>query len=292
MLEANLPIGTKCPAPSIHELAVAPFPAPGQTASDLSQRFYRTVEGVEQPHSPILDSPVQSAFATTIKRADQQQSESQSLQETRFSALNTLTVCRHVITTLELTRLRKSRVGLHNWLSFWDHLYERPFSQSLASRVSTTLSRIDLLFRVVSQDLHQLTQRTEDAVISATTEREILYLLERMEADVEVRRLRRRRKAQAILNKMRIELEIIPVKVGDDLFDDMKRGVFALDVVCDYHPGDSLAEAHETTWPDSFIGQPVGYLELSPYLYQQTQGSAANGAYMPLESYTANQLVG
>ncbi|PLB50726.1 hypothetical protein P170DRAFT_445986 [Aspergillus steynii IBT 23096] len=272
MLEANLPIGTKCPVPvpsSIHEPAVAPFPPPIQSVTDLSQRFYRTVDSVEQPRSPAPDSPGQPT-------------PTNPLQETRLGALDTLTLCRNVITTLELTRLRKSRIGLYNWIGFWERLYERPFANSLASRVSTALSKIDMLFRVVSHDLHQLTQRTEDAIISATSEREILHLLERMEVDVGSRRLRRRRKAQAILNKMRTELEMIPVKVGDDLFDDMKRSVFGLDVVCDYHPGDSVAEAHETNWPDHFIGHPVGY----------TQESAASGAFMPLSSYTANELVG
>ncbi|KAH8429881.1 uncharacterized protein LDX57_007553 [Aspergillus melleus] len=287
MLQANHPRGPGLSC--IFEPAVAPFPPPEQSDTDLSQRFYRTVDGVEEPHSPIPDSPVpRETPGCTAKRTEQQQ---QALQETRLGALDTLHLCRNVITTLELTRLRKSRVGLYNWLGFWDRLYERPFAHSLASCVSTALSKIDLLFRVVSDDLHQLTQRTEHAVVSATSEREIFYLLERMEDDVEVRRLRRRRKAQVILSKMRAELEMIPMKVGDDLFDDMKRGVFALDVVCDYHPGDTVAEAHETTWPDHFTGQPVDHVELSPYLYQQSQqsqASAASGAFMPLGSYTAN----
>jgi hypothetical protein len=129
----------------------------------------------------------------------------------------------------------------------------------------------------------------EYAVSHAPSEKEILLVLEQMEDEVGVRRRRRRKKAQAILNKMRAHVEAIPVKVSDELFDDMKRGVFALDVFCDYHPGDPVAEEHESMWPESFVQQPVGMVAVSPYLYQEWQEeSAVSGSFMPLSSYTGN----
>ncbi|KKK17289.1 hypothetical protein P175DRAFT_0430048 [Aspergillus ochraceoroseus IBT 24754] len=200
-------------------------------------------------------------------------------------------MCRHVIASLELTRLRKSRKGIYHWLGFWDRLYERPFSRLLSSRVTSALYKVDALFRAVSTDLHQLTQRMELAIIQASSEKEILHILERMEEEVGLRRRRRRRKAQHILDKMRANIEAIPVKVNDELFDDMKRGVFALDVFCDYHPGDLTAEETESMWPEHFLDQPAGLVAVSPYLYRQWQESAlsgASGAYMPLSAYSSN----
>ncbi|KAE8382177.1 hypothetical protein BDV26DRAFT_253993 [Aspergillus bertholletiae] len=91
---------------------------------------------------------------------------------------------------------------------------------------------------------------------------------------------------------MRMHMESIPVKVSDELFDDMKRGVFALDVFCDYHPGDPVAEEHESMWPEYFVQRSgVDTIAVSPYLYRQWQegaASAASGSYIPLTSYTGN----
>ncbi|KAE8417545.1 hypothetical protein BDV36DRAFT_295946 [Aspergillus pseudocaelatus] len=278
---------TQLPAAPIHagppsQTVETELPPAKPTAPDSSHRFYRSIDSVSRADSPSPEEP-----------APTNEDESQaSIEDTRRGALHTLALCQSVITTLELTRLRKSRTGVFYWLAFWERLYPRAFARSLGSRVTAALTKVDILFRTVANELHQLTQRMEYAVAHAPTEKDILLMLEQMEDEVGVRRRRRRKKAQAILNKMRVHIEGIPVKVSDELFDDMKRGVFALDVFCDYHPGDPVAEEHECMWPEYFVQQSgVDMVAVSPYLYRQWQqgaASAASGSYMPLTSYTGN----
>lgn len=171
----------------------------------------------------------------------------------RVDALHTLSLCRTVITSLELTRMRKSRVGFSYWLSFWQQLYERSLARSLGSIVSSARSKIDFLFRDVSRELQQVAARMEHAVTQAASEKEILNILERMEAQVGYLRNRRREKAQEIVDKMRAAIQAIPVIVSDELLDDMKRGIFALDVYCNYYPVDSETEDCQCIGPGRFL---------------------------------------
>ncbi|RJE25713.1 hypothetical protein PHISCL_01976 [Aspergillus sclerotialis] len=189
-------------------------------------------------------SPSQSA-----QGQGQEQASSPTLEETRSNALNTLAMCRTVIVTLEITRMYKSRLGFSWWLAFWEKIYDRTLAHALGARVTTALNKINLLFRSVSSDLKRMTAKMEKAVRRAKSSPEILKYLEYMENEVGVRRRNRRDKASSILNRMRAGIENIPVKVTDELFDDMKRGIFALDVFCDYHPGDPEAEARDRLGP-------------------------------------------
>ncbi|KAL4883710.1 hypothetical protein BJY04DRAFT_216058 [Aspergillus karnatakaensis] len=251
------------------------------SAHGSQQRYYRSIEIGTRP-SPEPDPEPRIPVPNMIERQE-------SLEMTRLEALHTLDTCRHVIAALELTRLRKSRSGLCHWIAFWEQLYERSFASMLTSRVMAALYKVDALFRAVSFDLHQLAHKTELAITSATSEKEILHILERMEDEVSIRRKRRRRKAQHILLKMRVNIEAIPVKVNDELFDDMKRGVFALDVFCDYHPGDERAEQTERLWHQHFIGQSVGLVAASPYLYRQWRESAVSSpTSLPLTAHSSN----
>ncbi|KAE8322828.1 hypothetical protein BDV39DRAFT_196411 [Aspergillus sergii] len=267
MLQTQLPAAIHAGPPS--QTVETELPPARPTAPDPSHRFYRSIDSVSRADSPNLEEPVST-------NGDESQA---SIEDTRRGALHTLSLCQSVITTLELTRLRKSRTGIFYWLAFWERLYSRGFARSLGSRVTAALTKVDILFRTVANELHQLTQRMEYAIAHAPTEKDILRMLEQMEDEVGVRRRRRRKKAQAILNKMRVHIEGIPVKVSDELFDDMKRGVFALDVFCDYHPGDPVAEEHESMWPEYFVEQSG---------WQQGEASAAAGSYMPLTGYTGN----
>ncbi|RMJ26546.1 hypothetical protein PHISP_02593 [Aspergillus sp. HF37] len=170
-----------------------------------------------------------------------------TLEETRRNALHTLAECGTIIATLEVVRIYKSRVGSGYWFAFWEKLYDPRLAHALGARASQAKGKINALFRAASVDLHAVTQRIERAVRNAGSEREILLLMERLEEEVGLRRQRRRKKAAAIMDRMRVSIENIPVNVTDELFDEMKRGVFALDVFCDYHPGDPDAEARERT---------------------------------------------
>jgi hypothetical protein len=79
----------------------------------------------------------------------------------------------------------------------------------------------------------------------AKTEAEIILLWQDMERRISLYRKWRRMHTRAILEELRDILEAIPAVVTDELFDDLKRGVFALDVLGDYHPGDPEAEAND-----------------------------------------------
>ncbi|KAL4925484.1 uncharacterized protein BDV17DRAFT_283896 [Aspergillus undulatus] len=279
MLLEDTPILTKDDESS-SEVLIAAGRACSVTTPTYEQRYYRSVDvGIRPDPEPDPEPYIPPNTLTTRE----------SMEMTRLEALHTLDTCRHVIATLELTRLRKSRTGLYHWMAFWDRLYERSFSSMLSSRVMAALYKVDALFRAVSFDLHQLARKTEFAVCSASSEKEILQILERMEDEVTLRGKRRRRKAQHILQKMRANIEAIPVKVNDELFDDMKRGVFGLDVFCDYHPGDERAEQTERMWSQHFIGQSVGLVAVSPYLYRQWRDSSiTDTTSQPLAAYSSN----
>ncbi|KAJ9249999.1 hypothetical protein DTO195F2_8314 [Paecilomyces variotii] len=167
------------------------------------------------------------------------------LLQARSDAFQTLSACRNVIACLELTRMSKSRIGFAYWVDFWERLYERPLARSLTSRVSIVRAKVDTIFQKTSKELNHLTWEVEKGVAAAGSEKEVLRLLERMETDVALHRRRRRRSAQALLDKLRDSIEQIPVDVSDELFDDLKRGIFALDPFCDYHPGDPDAEKRD-----------------------------------------------
>ncbi|PYH81674.1 hypothetical protein BO82DRAFT_392167 [Aspergillus uvarum CBS 121591] len=236
-----------------------PATTPTTSSTQTPQRFYRL-----KNHEPTTTPPNPTTTPAHL------------IETTRRTALYTLTLCRNVITILELTRLRKSRIGLLHWLEFWNRYYGRRFGRALAAHVTQALGRVDALFRGVAADLHQLTQRVQHAVATALhTEHEILGLLERMEDEVGVRRRRRRKKAQAILGSMRARLEAIPVKVSDELLDDLKRGVFALDVYCDYYPGDEGG-----TGSSAGVGEDGAWTE-TRYITRRPLSIGMGGNYTP-----------
>lgn len=187
------------------------------------------------------------------------------LLRARSDAMQTLATCRTVILSLELTRMRKSRIGFAYWMAFWERIYERRLARTLCTRVSIALSKVDGIFQDASKELNELTWQVGRSVTKAQSEREILKLLEQMEMDVAALRRRRRKRAQGLLKKLRTSIEDIPVDVSDELFDDLKRGIFALDVFCDYHPGDPEAEERDRQPKDEPLDVD-GFVEADPHL--------------------------
>lgn len=218
-----------------------------ETSSTTSEDTASTVS-TDATSSQEADSET-SPSTTPSPTQPEQETTNPTLDQTRANALNTLAMCRTVVATLEITRMYKSRLGFSWWLAFWEKIYDRGLARALGARVTTALNKINLLFRAVAGDLKRITVKMEKAVQRANSAPEILQYLEYMEAEVGVRRRNRRDKASSILNRMRASIETIPVKVTDELFDDMKRGVFALDVFCDYHPGDPEAETRDRLGP-------------------------------------------
>lgn len=137
------------------------------------------------------------------------------------------------------------------------------------------MRRIDSLFRSVSVDLHRLIMHIEAEIRSTESAQQVLSFLELLEEEVGVRRRQRRKDAATILERLRRGIEKIPIRVTDALFVDLKRGVFALDMRCDYHPGDPVAETRDRMAPAQFIN---GYeaVAVSPSLYQQWLAGSLN----------------
>lgn len=236
-------------------------------------RFYSSMEN----HNEASNASANEDTPPTAPGANEQQQEMTStLEETRGNALRTLALCRSIIAMLEVTRMYKSRLGFCWWTRFWERLYDRALARSLSSRAMRATAKINDLFRAVADDLNRVTQRMENAVRQAGSEQEILLYLEHMEDEVGVRRRHRRKKARMILNRMRASMECIPVKVTDELFDEMKRGVFALDVFCDYHPGDPQAELRDQMGHAQILEHGVPPIE-SPELYQRWLLAAQGG---------------
>lgn len=209
--------------------------------------------------------------ASTLNRPAANGAESRAVADARAGTLYTLSVCRNVIMSLEVTRIRKSRVGFIHWQAFWLRIYARPYGRMIATRVAVARFKIEQLFRFVAHLFQRFTQRTEECILQLHTEDPIWESMRILETTVVRWRHRRRKRAQKILNKMRLSIEAIPVTISDDLFIDMKRGVFALDAVCDYHPGDPQAEARERRF--DLLIYPCGgqRVALSPGWYHEWQ---------------------
>lgn len=120
---------------------------------------------------------------------------------------------------------------------------------------------MDKIFKMAAEHIINTIAITDERIASARSEDEIGCLLRQMELQinrcVELRQI----KAQIIFEATRVNLEKIPVDVGDAMFDDLKRGIFALDSVGNYHPGDPAAEEK-----DKHVGRPIAG---ENYIFQQ-----------------------
>ena len=147
---------------------------------------------------------------------------------------------------------------------FWHRIYDQPLAQALCEEVDRILPKIDKAFRVAAKQLCNLTFTIRRCIRAATTDTEVLSILEEMERVTISRREVRRERVMQLLDCLRNRIEDIPVEVSDELFDDLKRGVFAVDIRGDYHPGDPDAEER-----DRQVGQRLEateYLRVDPDL--------------------------
>ena len=184
----------------------------------------------------------------------------ESLNQCRLSALSSITVCHNMITTLELSRITASRVGSATWFSFWDSLYTHETLQVITSFVNQARRRIDSLFNKTATRLHTMLNLIHTSVRFAATAAQIIWELEIIEEHAYWEREHRRRKAARILEKMRAHIQNATYLVIDeDKLTDMKRGIFSLDLLCDYYPH-TLADGHTA------VVLPVGEPESTPFL--------------------------
>ncbi|EYE91835.1 uncharacterized protein EURHEDRAFT_464220 [Aspergillus ruber CBS 135680] len=191
--------------------------------------------------------------------------------EARIKVIQALTVCRTVISSLEVTRLRKSRVGFDNWLSFWERVYRLELARKVVSPVVHAYRLIDELFRTVAQELKCATQRCVNYVMQAQSATDISQSVQLYDPVIRLYCRRRRKRARDILDEMRESIKDIPMHVSDDFFTDVKRGVFALNERCEYHPGDPIAEERERVFRLEVSPEGLCNQALSPQFYRDHQ---------------------
>lgn len=161
-----------------------------------------------------------------------------------------------MLISLELTRMSKARTGRRNWMIFWHRIYDAPLARTLCEEVDNVFSDVDTAFRAAAKHLCNLTFTIKRCLKAATTEAEVDSILEEMERFTIERREMRRERVLDLLDTLRSRIEDIPVHVSDELFDDLKRGIFALDYRGNYHPGDPEAEER-----DQQVGRPLEAIE-------------------------------
>lgn len=166
------------------------------------------------------------------------------LLEARVNALHTLSLCRTAITTLELTRMRISRIGYASWLTDWRDIFRQNFIP-VECIIGAAHRKINILFSDMARELHQVVSRTEGYVRNAPSKADVHDIMDQMEAKVGSYRRLRRRRARHYLERMVSEFEELPLKVDEPMLNYMKRRVFGLDFRCNYYPVDPQVEDGE-----------------------------------------------
>ncbi|KAK2741917.1 hypothetical protein FQN57_005476 [Myotisia sp. PD_48] len=168
-----------------------------------------------------------------------------SMVESRLAAASILTSCRSVLTSLELNRMRRSRSGLQAWTDFWNRIYQAKLAEPMAVCVRRVFYKIDGSFKSTFYAICEIIRRTGSQISRARSDHDIEDLLEEME--MRIRRLVSLRQIRAItlLERLRVDLERIPLDICDEKFEDLMRGIFALDAEGNYHPGDKIAELND-----------------------------------------------
>ncbi|EEP76724.1 predicted protein [Uncinocarpus reesii 1704] len=195
------------------------------------------------PQDPPLDQePEANIPDSAIKSVTFRSEPSEAVLSLRHYVAQDLAMCRKIIVTLELTRMRKARLGLQNWILFWRQIYDANLARTITLVVSTVYMELDQLFRATAQNMCHITYNIGKRMALLRTVHEARAVWHQMEQQIVRWRNIRRSRAQKIFHDLRLDLENIPVDVPEMLFDDLKRGIFALDPFGDYHPGDAEAE--------------------------------------------------
>ncbi|OJD17062.1 hypothetical protein AJ78_02810 [Emergomyces pasteurianus Ep9510] len=168
-----------------------------------------------------------------------------SVLEARKTAKYILNNCRTTLLSLELTRMRKSRIGMSSWVAFWHRIYSQELANSICATVVCAVPKVDKVFRSVAKELFEITYKVGENIEMATTDAQIIQCWQLMEQETITYRNLRDRYVRAILEDLRVSIEAIPVDISDELFDDLKRAIFVVDSTGNYHPGDREAEERD-----------------------------------------------
>ncbi|OAX83069.1 hypothetical protein ACJ72_02573 [Emergomyces africanus] len=184
----------------------------------------------------IIDgSPPPAPFATVPP----------SVLEARKNAKHILNNCRTTLLSLELTRMRKSRIGMSSWVAFWHRIYSQELAKSICATIVCAVPKIDKVFRSIAKELFEITYKVGENIEMATTEARIIQCWQLMEQETITYRDLRDRYVSTILEDLRVSIEAIPVDISNELFDDLKRAIFVVDSTGNYHRGDREAEERD-----------------------------------------------
>ncbi|ODH52116.1 hypothetical protein GX48_01670 [Paracoccidioides brasiliensis] len=168
-----------------------------------------------------------------------------SVLEARKNAKYVLNNCRATLLALELTRMRKSRIGMSSWVAFWHRIYDPELARAICATIVRVAPKIDKVFRSIAKELFDLSYKIGADIERATTDAQIIRCWQLMEQETVAYRNLRERYVTAILEDLRLSIEAIPVDISDDLFNDLKRAIFVVDPTGNYHPGDPEAEERD-----------------------------------------------
>ncbi|EER39105.1 conserved hypothetical protein [Histoplasma capsulatum H143] len=219
---------------------------------DLNSRPGRGVahSPSEEGYEPIQCRPVSPADSAIDIRDSSPPSMTfapvpPSVIKARKNAKDVLNNCRITLLSLELTRMRKSRIGMSSWVAFWHQIYSQGLAEAICATILRAAPKVDKVFRSVAKELFEITYKAGENIEMATTEAQIVQCWQLMEQETIAYRDLRDRYVKAILEHLRFSIEAIPVDISDDLFDDLKRAIFVVDPRGNYHPGDPEAEERD-----------------------------------------------
>ncbi|KAL2373201.1 hypothetical protein, variant [Blastomyces gilchristii SLH14081] len=187
-----------------------------------------------------------------------------SVLEAREDAKDILNNCHTALLSLELTRMRKSRIGMSSWVAFWQRIYSPELAKVICTTIASAAPKVDKVFQSVAKELFNITYRAAENIKMATTEAQIIQCWQLMEQETIAYRNLRDRYVRAIMEDLRVRIEAIPVDISDELFDDLKRAIFVVDPSGNYHPGDP--EAEERDMHSQRRPQAREYIRADPHL--------------------------
>lgn len=158
------------------------------------------------------------------------------VKDARADIHKQLSLCRQLIITFELTRMRQSRIGSQEWFHLWRRVYTDEIGSGLCRRVADTMPVIARLFFSAVRKLCALTKEIERRVDAATSIEETDQLLD----EISDRGLKcceeRRKRAVRILEAMRKDFVYVPIAITDNVFSEIERDIFGVDGNGNYHP--------------------------------------------------------
>lgn len=204
------------------------------------------------------------------------EAEQKVIDQMRAQAIRNFEKCRASIAQEEAVRLQKTRIGCNNWAHFWQNIYPRHIVRELLIRVAKTRADIDRLYRRSAEVYGKLIQKAEGSVLSrhgAIATSEALKMFKPAENDLG--RVRRKR-TRNILRRLRASFGEIPLKISNEQFNDMKRGLFSLCEDGEYHDGDAQAEERERPFQVILSSPECQQFVLSPSYYHDWQDKELN----------------